>query len=103
MRSLRTLGRAAPFLLIAAAAGVYLRRRLATQRPALPAPQPEPAPPEPPRRRGSGRFAREPQPTAHKSGRFAREPERPAPKSGRFAREPERIDIVTVVDDLLGA
>jgi hypothetical protein len=74
MRPLRTLGRAAPFVLVAAAAALYVRRRLAAPRPALPAPRPEPVP-EPPKRRGSG----------------------------RFAREPERIDIVTVVDDLLGA
>jgi hypothetical protein len=85
---LRLLARAAPFVIGAVAAAIWLRRRQA-QRPALPVragavPPPRRPPAEPPRAR---------------TGRFDRAP------SGRFVREPERrpIDIVTVVDDLLGA
>jgi hypothetical protein len=61
---LRLLARAAPFVLGAVAAAVWLRRRR-PERPALP-----PGPPGP---SGTGRFER------------------------------RRVDIVTVVDDLLGA
>jgi hypothetical protein len=82
---LRLLARAAPFVLGAVAAAVWLRRRNAP-RPALPV-RSGAAPPNPaaPRRPRSGRFDR--------------------PSSGRFARAYERrpVDIVTVVDDLLGA
>jgi hypothetical protein len=69
---LRLLARAAPFVLGAVAAAIWLRRRQA-ERPALPV------------RTGSGRVDR--------------------PPSARFARGAERraVDIVTVVDDLLGA
>jgi hypothetical protein len=75
------LARAAPFVLGAAAAGIWLRRRQA-QLPAAPelagiAPPPLPDAPDRPR-----------------TGRFDRQP------TGRFARRP--VDIVTVVDDLLG-
>jgi hypothetical protein len=82
---LRLLARAAPFVLGAVAAAIWLRRRQA-ERPALPertgaAPPPAAAPP----RLQSGRFDRR--------------------ASGRFARASDRrpIDIVAVVDDLLGA
>jgi hypothetical protein len=84
---LRLLVRAAPFVLGAVAAAIWLRRRH-VERPALPvrtgAAPPPPAGPAPPLPR---------------SGRFDR------PAAGRFARAPERrpIDIVTVVDDLLSA
>jgi hypothetical protein len=66
---LRLLARAAPFVLGAVAAAIWLRRRQA-QRPALP----------------------------------VRTGVTPAARSGRFARASDRppIDIVTVVDDLLG-
>jgi hypothetical protein len=81
---LRLLARAAPFVLGAVAAAIWLRRRH-PQRPALPV-RTGPPPPAPaaPRRPLSGRFDRAP--------------------SGRFARASERrtVDIVTVVDDLLG-
>jgi hypothetical protein len=84
---LRLLARAAPLVLGAVAAAIWLRRRQAqrlalTERAgATPAPAPPP-PPSPPR-----------------TGRFERRP------TGRFVRAAERrpIDIVTVVDDLLGA
>ena len=80
---LRLLARAAPFVLGAVAAAIWLRRRQA-MRPALPeragiAP-PAPPPPAPP-------------------------PPAPKRQSTRFVRAAERrsIDIVTVVDDLLRA
>jgi hypothetical protein len=66
---LRLLARAAPFVLGAVAAAIWLRRRT-PERPALPM---RTGPAEPP------------------TGRFTR------------AREPRSVDIVTVVDDLLGA
>ena len=69
---LRLLVRAAPFVLGAVAAAIWLRHR-APERPALPERVP------------SGRFQRVP------SRRFQRVPARPP------------VDIVTVVDDLLGA
>jgi hypothetical protein len=67
----RLLVRAAPFVLGAVAAAIWLRRRQ-PERPALPV-RSGAAPPRPP--------------------------------SGRFVRAAERrpVDIVTVVDDLLGA
>jgi hypothetical protein len=68
---LRLLARAAPFVLGAVAAAIWLRRRQ-PERPALPMRTGPPA-----------------------------EAERPAARTGRFARR--RVDIVTVVDDLLGA
>ena len=80
---LRLLARAAPFVLGAVAAAIWLRRRQ-PQRPALPlrtgAAAPPPAPPPRPAERARSR-------------------------SGRFVRASERrpIDIVTVVDDLLSA
>jgi hypothetical protein len=77
---LRLLARAAPFVLGAVAAAIWLRRRQ-PERPALPAP------------------AGPVEPSAARSGRFDRRP------TGRFAHagEPRPVDIVTVVDDLLGA
>ena len=77
---LRLLARAAPLVLGAVAAAIWLSRRR-PQRPALPAaasPLPPPAPAPPP------------------------VPKRP---STRFVRASESgpVDIVTVVDDLLGA
>ena len=72
----RLLARAAPFVLGAVAAGIWLHRRQA-ERPALRERTGELPPPVPPPRR------------------FRR------PPSGRFVRRP--IDIVTIVDDLLGA
>jgi len=72
---LRLLVRAAPFVLGAVAAAIWLRRRRA-ERPALPV-----------------RSGAVPPPARPRAGRFDRVP------SGRFARRP--IDIVTVVDDLL--
>jgi hypothetical protein len=75
----RLLARAAPFVLGAVAAGIWLHRRQA-ERPALRERTGELPPPVPP----------------------ARPPRRfPRPPSGRFVRRP--IDIVTIVDDLLGA
>jgi hypothetical protein len=65
---LRLLARAAPFVLGAVAAAIWLRRRT-PERPALPM---RTGPAEP-----------------------------PAARTARFARPP--VDIVTVVDDLLGA
>jgi hypothetical protein len=70
---LRLLARAAPFVLGAVAAAIWLRRRQAS-RPALPG-RTGVAPPSP--RRPSGRFVR--------------------------ASERRSVDIVTVVDDLLAA
>jgi hypothetical protein len=73
----RLLARAAPFVLGAVAAAVWLRRRQ-PERLALPA----------------------------KTGASAPAAEaRPAARRGRFARPAGRsaVDIVTVVDDLLGA
>jgi len=74
---LRLLARAAPFLLGAVAAAIWLRRR-PPERPALPVwtgpPQDAPA---------------------------AVAADSPRPRSGRFERR--QVDIVTVVDDLLGA
>jgi hypothetical protein len=65
---------AAPFVLGAVAVAIWLRRRQVERR-ALPPPRPEPARP--------------------RTGRFDR------PPSGRFTRD--KVDIVTVVDDLLRA
>ncbi|MEA2361625.1 MAG: hypothetical protein QOD71_770 [Thermoleophilaceae bacterium] len=75
----RPLARAAPFVLGAVAAGVWLHRRHA-ERPALREVSGELPPPVPP-------------------ARFRR------PVKARFARAAARrpIDIVTIVDDLLGA
>jgi hypothetical protein len=73
---LRLLARAAPLVLGAVAAALWLRRR-PPDRPALPPGEPPaPAPPAPVPRTSSTRFTRTPE-----------------------ARE---VDIVTVVDDLLG-
>jgi hypothetical protein len=71
---LRLLARAAPFVLGAVAAAIWLRRRHA-ERPALPV------------RTGSA----PPAPARPPSGRFVR------------ASERRPVDIVTVVDDLLAA
>ncbi len=76
----RLLARAAPFVLGAVAAAVWLQRRNA-ERPALRERAGEMPPPARPAERPARRFGR--------------------PASGRFARRP--IDIVTIVDDLLGA
>ena len=75
---LRLLARAAPLVLGAVAAAIWLRRRQ-PERPALPVRTGAPAPAPP-------------------AG------ERPHTRSGRFDRASERrpVDIVTVVDDLLG-
>ena len=73
----RLFARSAPFVLGAVAAGLWLHRRR-PERPALREVTGELPPPVPPARR-----------------RFQR------PASTRFARGP--IDIVTIVDDLLGA
>lgn len=75
---LRLLARAAPLVLGAVAAAIWLRRRQ-PERPALPMRSGAPAP-------------------------AAAAAEQPRARSGRFARasERERVDIVTVVDDLLG-
>jgi hypothetical protein len=83
----RLLARAAPFVLGAVAAAVWLRRRQ-PERPALPAKTGASAPPR----------------TAAEASAPAAEA-RPAARRGRFARPAGRraVDIVTVVDDLLGA
>jgi hypothetical protein len=73
----RLLARSAPFVLGAVAAGLWLHHRR-PERPALREVTGELPPPVPPTRR-----------------RF------PRPAAGRFVRRP--IDIVTIVDDLLGA
>jgi hypothetical protein len=75
---LRLLVRAAPFLLGAVAAAVWLRRRR-PERPALPV------------RTG---------PAALPAPEVPADRAEPAP-AGRFERT--RVDIVTIVDDLLGA
>jgi hypothetical protein len=87
---LRLLARAAPFLLGAVAAAIWLRRGRPPERPALPMRTGPVSPPlleAPPERA-------EPEIEAP-----AERPE-PAP-ARRFERTP--VDIVTVVDDLLGA
>jgi hypothetical protein len=73
---LRLLARAAPLVLGAVAAALWLRRR-PPERPALPPGDPSPGAPP---------------------------PAAPSAQRARFARAPEArvIDIVTVVDDLLG-
>jgi hypothetical protein len=76
MPGLRLLLRAAPFLVGAVAAAVWLRR-MQPQRPRLEPPKPVDA--------------------AHPESA----PALSEPRTGRFDREP--IDIVTVVDDLLDA
>jgi hypothetical protein len=76
---LRLLARAAPFVLGAVAAAVWLRSRR-PERPALPA------------KTGAAPLSRAPAQAAEA---------RPAARRGRFARP--SVDIVTVVDDLLGA
>jgi hypothetical protein len=87
----RPLVRAAPFVLGAVAAGVWLNRRHA-ERPAL--------------REVSGEM---PPVTPRPDARHAAPPTRPParfhrPAAARFARAARRpIDIVTIVDDLLGA
>jgi hypothetical protein len=90
----RLLARAAPFVLGAVAAAVWLRRRQ-PERPALPAKTGASAPP----RGAAEAFA----PAAEASAPAAEA--RPAARRGRFARPAGRraVDIVTVVDDLLGA
>jgi len=95
------LARAAPFVLSAVAAAIWLRRRQA-DRPVLPeragvAPPGAPPPVAPMAAARTGRFDRQP------SGRFDRRPTGRSDRrpTGRFARRP--IDIVTVVDDLLGS
>ena len=75
---LRLLVRAAPFVLGAVAAAIWLRHRQAARR-TLPR-RVEPAPPPPP----------PPPPPPRQSTRFVRAAEGPP------------VDIVTVVDDLLG-
>jgi hypothetical protein len=81
---LRPLARAAPFVLGAVAAGAWLRHRRRLERPALRETTGEQPPPVP-RPRPAGRFNR--------------------PGAGRFVRAAARrpVDIVTIVDDLLGA
>jgi hypothetical protein len=74
----RLFARSAPFVLGAVAAGLWLHHRRGLERPALREVTGELPPPVPPARR-----------------RFQR------PAATRFARRP--IDIVTIVDDLLGA
>jgi hypothetical protein len=80
---LRPLARAAPFVLGAVAAGVWLHRRR-VERPALRETTGELPPAVPP---------------ARPAGRFNR------PAAARFVRAATRrpVDIVTIVDDLLGA
>jgi hypothetical protein len=86
---LRLLARAAPFVLGAVAAAIWLRRR-ATERPALP------------QRTGAAPPPGAPAPPAAAAPAAASA--RPRRQSTRFVRASERrpIDIVTVVDDLLG-
>jgi hypothetical protein len=84
----------------AVAAAIWLRRRQA-ERPALP---PGPPVPEP----GPAAAVEDPaarRPTRRPTRRFERAAQRVDRPAGRFARtpEPRSIDIVTVVDDLLGA
>jgi hypothetical protein len=74
---LRLLVRATPFVLGAVALAIWLRRRQARQR-AQPAPPPVPTPAPPPA------------PPKRQTTRFVR------------ASEQRPVDIVTVVDDLLG-
>jgi hypothetical protein len=76
---LRPLARAAPFVIGAVAAGVWLHQRRRLERPALRETTGELPPPVPPPRERPWR-------------------ERPR---GRFVRR--RVDIVTIVDDLLAA
>ena len=80
---LRPLARAAPFVIGAVAAGVWLHRRR-VERPALRETTGE-LPPAVPPTRPAGRFNR--------------------PAAARFVRAAARrpVDIVTIVDDLLGA
>jgi len=89
---LRLLVRAAPFVLGAVAAAIWLRRRAAKRR-GLPRPAARPA---------LTPAAKVPAPAAAarpRTGRFDR------PPTGRFVRAEsaprEHVDIVTVVDDLL--
>jgi hypothetical protein len=70
---LRPLARAAPFVIGAVAAGVWLHQRRRLERPALRETTGELPPPVPPAQRSRGRFVRRP------------------------------VDIVTIVDDLLAA
>jgi hypothetical protein len=92
---LRLLARAAPFVLGAVAAGLWLRRRH-VERPALRERTGE-VPPAPPSRPPAP-HTRSAAPPTRPSGRFQR------PVAARFARAAARrpIDIVTIVDDLLG-
>jgi hypothetical protein len=89
----RLLARAAPFVLGAIAAGIWLRRRQA-ERPALRERTGEVPPPVPPAPAA---------PRAPRAPRASRRFQRPA--TARFVRVARRrpIDIVAVVDDLLGA
>jgi hypothetical protein len=90
---LRPLVRAAPLVLGAVAAGVWLHRRHA-QRPALREVSGEMPPPVPP------------QPDRPPAARPTRPPaRRHRPVRARFARAATRrpVDIVTIVDDLLAA
>jgi hypothetical protein len=81
--ALRPFARAAPFVIGALAAGIWLHRRR-VERPALRETTGEMPPPVPP---------------ARPTGRFNR------PAAARFVRAATRrpVDIVTIVDDLLGA
>jgi hypothetical protein len=89
--ALRLLARAAPLVLGAVAAAIWLRRRQ-PERPALPVRTGTPAP----------------APQAHPPGDRVTAPPgdrvTPPPPAGRFQHAPEHspVDIVTVVDDLLG-
>ncbi|MBA3262868.1 MAG: hypothetical protein H0T69_10465 [Thermoleophilaceae bacterium] len=88
----RPLARAAPFVLGAVAAGVWLHRRR-EERPVLRERSGEMPPPVPPAPQ-----ARHAAPPSRPLGRFER------PVTARFTRAARRpIDIVTIVDDLLGA
>jgi hypothetical protein len=82
--ALRLLVRAAPFVLGAVAAAIWLRRRQ-PERPAPPARTGAPV-------RATPAPAEDPRPAGKRSHQ---------PPTGRFERTP--VDIVTVVDDLLGA
>jgi hypothetical protein len=107
---LRLLARAAPFVLGAVAAAIWLRRRHA-ERPALPVRTGAPPPAAEPRRTAADAPPQAADPPSRRAGRastarFQRAPSGPADRStGRFVRasEPRPVDIVTVVDDLLGA
>jgi hypothetical protein len=84
---LRLLARATPFVLGAVAAGLWLRRR---------------QPPPPALRQETGELPPVPAPQAEpRPGTAARAARAAGPAMARLARR--RVDIVTIVDDLLGA